>query len=74
MIDNSVTEIPNQWQMGFMERLLWNDNPIARVMGRNMDWFEDMYSEICLFSQGAVRSSGVTNPQSKCKVLRFGGQ
>lgn len=37
-------------------RVLWNDNGFAVVVGRNMDWFEDIRSNIWLLPRGMSRS------------------
>ncbi len=43
-------------------RVLWNDNGLAITVGRNMDWFEDMHTDIWLFPRGISRNGGVNNP------------
>ena len=37
-------------------RVLWNDNGFAVLVGRNMDWFEDMHSNIWLLPRGMKRN------------------
>ncbi|MEW4489514.1 linear amide C-N hydrolase [Thalassoglobus sp. JC818] len=37
-------------------RVLWNDNGWSVVVGRNMDWFEDIRSNIWLLPRGMERS------------------
>ena len=37
-------------------RVLWNDNGRSVVVGRNMDWFEDIRSNIWLLPRGMERS------------------
>ncbi len=39
-------------------RVLWNDNEQAVVVGRNMDWFEDMKSNLWAFPRGISRDGG----------------
>jgi choloylglycine hydrolase len=39
-------------------RVLWNDNEQAVVVGRNMDWFEDMKSNLWVFTRGISRDGG----------------
>ena len=36
-------------------RVLWNDNGHSVVVGRNMDWFEDLKSNIWILPRGAKR-------------------
>lgn len=37
-------------------RIFWNDNGHAMIVGRNMDWFEDMKSNIWIMPRGIQRS------------------
>jgi penicillin V acylase-like amidase (Ntn superfamily) len=37
-------------------RVLWNDNGVAVVVGRNMDWLEDMRSNLWAFPRGITRN------------------
>ncbi|NTU95161.1 MAG: linear amide C-N hydrolase [Bacteroidales bacterium] len=39
-------------------RVLWNDNQQAVVVGRSMDWFEDMKSNLWAFPRGMLRDGG----------------
>jgi len=39
-------------------RVLWNNNEQAVVVGRNMDWFEDMKSNLWAFPRGIARDGG----------------
>ncbi|MEZ6143360.1 MAG: linear amide C-N hydrolase [Zavarzinella sp.] len=44
-------------------RVLWNDNGHSVIFGRNMDWFEDIKSNIWLFPRGMKRDGlSPTNP------------
>ncbi|MCX5816845.1 MAG: linear amide C-N hydrolase [Proteobacteria bacterium] len=40
-------------------RVLWNNNGQAIVVGRNMDWFEDMKTDLWVFPRGIQRDGGV---------------
>lgn len=40
-------------------RVLWNSNGQAVVVGRNMDWFEDMKTNLWVFPRGIQRDGGV---------------
>jgi choloylglycine hydrolase len=37
-------------------RVLWNDNTIAVVVGRNMDWPQDMQTDLWAFPRGIARN------------------
>lgn len=37
-------------------RVLWNDNGIAVLVGRSMDWFEDMQTNLWAFPRGIERT------------------
>ena len=39
-------------------RVLWNSNGQAVVVGRNMDWFEDMKTNLWVFPRGIERDGG----------------
>lgn len=44
-------------------RVLWNDNGRSVIVGRNMDWFEDLKSNLWVLPRGMERSGQVpTNP------------
>jgi choloylglycine hydrolase len=40
-------------------RVLWNNNGQAIVVGRSMDWFEDMKTNLWVFPRGIERDGGV---------------
>ena len=40
-------------------RVLWNNNGLAIVVGRSMDWFEDMKTNLWDFTRGIQRDGGV---------------
>jgi penicillin V acylase-like amidase (Ntn superfamily) len=40
-------------------RVLWNNNGLAIVVGRSMDWFEDMKTNLWVFPRGIQRDGGV---------------
>lgn len=37
-------------------RILWNDNGLAVIVGRNMDWFEDIRSNMWILPRGMERN------------------
>lgn len=44
-------------------RVLWNDNDLAVIVGRNMDWFEDIRSNMWVLPRGMEREGlAATNP------------
>ena len=52
-------------------RVLWNNNDQAVVVGRNMDWFEDMKSNLWAFPRGIARDGGAGKNSLKW-VSRYG--
>jgi len=44
-------------------RILWNDNGRSVIVGRNMDWFEDIKSNMWILPRGMERNGlAETNP------------
>lgn len=44
-------------------RVLWNDNDLSVLVGRNMDWFEDLRSNVWVLPRGMKRNGlAPTNP------------
>ncbi len=52
-------------------RVLWADNGQAVVVGRNMDWFEDMRSDLWAFPRGITRS-GLAGDNSMTWTSKYG--
>ncbi|MBN8495646.1 MAG: linear amide C-N hydrolase [Candidatus Accumulibacter sp.] len=45
-------------------RILWNDNKLATVVGRTMDWPESTQPVLTAFPRGMKRDGGRLGPQS----------
>ena len=52
-------------------RVLWSDNGVAVVVGRNMDWFEDMRTNLWAFPRGIARS-GLAGDNSIAWTSKYG--
>ncbi len=52
-------------------RVLWADNGQAVVIGRNMDWFEDMRTDLWAFPRGIARS-GLAGDNSLAWTSKYG--
>ena len=52
-------------------RVLWSDNGQAVVVGRNMDWFEDMSTDLWAFPRGIARS-GLADDNSIAWTSKYG--
>jgi choloylglycine hydrolase len=52
-------------------RVLWADNGQAVVVGRNMDWFEDMRTDLWAFPRGIARS-GLAGDNSIAWTSKYG--
>jgi len=44
-------------------RIFWNDNQLAAVVGRTMDWPESTEPTLTVFPRGAERNGGMVGPQ-----------
>ncbi len=52
-------------------RVLWNDNGVAVVVGRNMDWFQDMRTNLWAFPRGIERT-GLAGENSLAWTSKYG--
>ena len=52
-------------------RVLWADNGQAVVVGRNMDWYEDMRTDLWAFPRGIARS-GLAGDNSMTWTSKYG--
>jgi choloylglycine hydrolase len=52
-------------------RVLWSENGQAVVVGRNMDWYEDMRTNLWAFPRGVVRS-GLAGDNSIAWTSKYG--
>jgi len=52
-------------------RVLWSDNGQAVVVGRNMDWFEDMRTDLWAFPRGIART-GLAGDNSIAWTSKYG--
>ena len=52
-------------------RVLWSDNGVAVVVGRNMDWFEDMRTNLWAFPRGVARA-GLAGDNSIAWISKYG--
>jgi penicillin V acylase-like amidase (Ntn superfamily) len=53
-------------------RVLWNDNGQAAVVGRNMDWPEDMQTDLWAFPRGIARSGLSGDANSLTWTSKYG--
>ena len=52
-------------------RVLWADNGVAVLVGRNMDWYEDMHTDLWAFPRGMKRT-GEAGPNSLIWTSKYG--
>jgi penicillin V acylase-like amidase (Ntn superfamily) len=52
-------------------RVLWNNNGQAVVVGRNMDWFEDMKTNLWVFPRG-IKRDGNAGKNSLMWISKYG--
>ncbi len=52
-------------------RALWNDNGLAVAVGRNMDWLEDMQTDLWAFPRG-IQREGQAGPNSLTWRSKYG--
>ena len=60
----AVTLGLTSWQYAdACSRILWNDNKLAVVVARTMDWPESTEPVLTVFPRGAERHGGMVGPQ-----------
>lgn len=62
-----ITAIPAQ----SCSRVLWNENGRGHIVGRNMDWFEDMHSNLWILPRGMHRQ-GLTPENPLTWTSKYG--
>jgi Linear amide C-N hydrolases, choloylglycine hydrolase family len=53
-------------------RVMWNDNGYGVIVGRNMDWLEDMGTNLWVLPRGAKRAGMDRDPNPLCWTARYG--
>jgi penicillin V acylase-like amidase (Ntn superfamily) len=53
-------------------RVMWNDNGHGVIVGRNMDWLEDMGTNLWVLPRGAKRAGMDRDPNPLCWTARYG--
>ena len=66
-----VTMLAGAGSAAACSRVLWADNGQAVVVGRNMDWFEDMRTDLWAFPRGIARS-GLVGDNSIAWTSKYG--
>ena len=51
---------------------MWNDNGHGVIVGRNMDWLEDMGTNLWVLPRGAKRTGMDRDPNPLCWTARYG--